>query len=106
VIAPHSEGPVSATVGAVNTALTAGTSIGATSLPVTAATGTNFAAGQMLLVDSGASADIVKVASVTANAIALTDGGCASAHLSGAGVTQLGVTGPGASPLSPYLTGS
>lgn len=105
VITSHSEGPVSVTTGSVSTALTSGTSANATSLPVTASTGTNFAAGQLLLVDSGTNAEIVKVASVSANAIALTDGGCANAHASGVGVTLLSVSGGGAGPLSPYLAG-
>lgn len=86
------------------TALTAAVTEGADSLPVTANTGTEFTAGQLMLVDSGAAAEIVTIEAVAASALTLVSG-CVTSYASGATVALATVTGQGIGPPSPYQTG-
>lgn len=105
LLVSHHEGQLSLTFGTPATALTGATIIGATSLPVTAASGTNFKAGQQVLVGRGSAAEIVTVKSTSANALTLTNGGCANAHASGDEVASVTLSGPGTTPVSPWLSG-
>jgi hypothetical protein len=57
----HTEGSVTLAFSAAATALTAGVSAGAVSLPVTGGTGTNFTAGQLILIEGGSSAELARV---------------------------------------------
>lgn len=72
---------------------------------MTGGTGASFAPGQLVLVDSGALAEILKVKAVAASSITTTDDGCVNAHGSGAAVALATVSGDGVMPLSPYLAG-
>ena len=76
------EGPIAITFAAPASAITAGVSAAATSLPVTGGTGTNFQPGQLILLDAGSPAEIVRVVAVAANTLTVTP--CSGAHLNGA----------------------
>jgi hypothetical protein len=88
--------------GVLVTALTSSVSPGTTSLPVTTGTGSNFSAGQLIVVDSGEQAETCRIFGVAANTITVLPG-VVKAHPSGAAVTGVYVS-PTKPKFPPVLT--
>jgi hypothetical protein len=66
-VTSHHEGRLAITYSNPAAALTSSTTALAAALPVTGGSGTTFSPGQLIVVDSGANAEICLIASVSAN---------------------------------------